>query len=52
MKLNKKLIKELLESGCSYDEAVRLAEEGARIKRIERKRAKDEGSRRSTRAQK
>jgi len=37
MKLSMKLIKELMESGCEYDEAVRLVEEGIRIKRVETK---------------
>jgi len=37
-KLNTKLVKELMESGCEYDEAVRLVENGVRIKRIEAKR--------------
>jgi len=56
-KLNTKAVKELMESGCEYDEAVRLVEDGVRLDRIEekanRKRSKKrEGSRRSPRAQK
>ena len=39
MKLNTKLVKELIESGCEYDEAVRLAEEGARFRRVKEKRS-------------
>ena len=49
-KLNTKQVKELIESGCEYDEAVRLVEDGIRIKRIEEKhlnkKAKDESKRR------
>ena len=52
MKLNKKAIKNLIASGCDYDEAVRLVQNGVRIKRIEEMRSKREGSRRSPRAQK
>ena len=52
MKPNKKAIKELIESGCEYDEAVRLVENGVRIKRIEAKRPNkkdtDEGKHNST----
>jgi len=48
----KRLVKELMASGCEYDEAVRLIEQGVRMKRIEEKRDKrDESSRRRTRAQ-
>ena len=46
MKLNTKAVRELMESGCSYDEAVRLVEEGTRIKRLSieeaKRKAKDE----------
>ena len=45
MKLNKKQIKELIASGCEYDEAVRLVQNGIRIKRVEGKRGKrDKGT--------
>jgi len=40
MKLNTKAIKELIEAGCEYDVAVRLVEEGVRIKRVSTKEAK------------
>jgi len=52
-KLNTKLVKELMKSGCEYDEAVRLVENGVRIKRIEakqrpNKKDTDESKRNST----
>jgi len=55
-KLNTKAIKELMEAGCEYDEAVRIVEQGIRLSRIEekasRKRSeKRESSRRSPGAQ-
>ena len=46
-KLNTKAVKELMESGCEYDEAVRLVEEGVRIQRIEEKRSKRDKQRKS-----
>ena len=51
-KLNTKAVKELMEAGCEYDEAVRLVKDGIRIQRIEQKRSKRESSHRSPRAQK
>ena len=51
-KPNTKLVRELIESGCEYDEAVRLVENSVQIKRIEAKRANkkdtDEGKHNST----
>jgi len=48
MKLNTKQIRDLIASGCPYDEATHLVQAGARIKRVEAKhtskrKAKDEG---------
>ena len=40
MKLNTKQIKDLIASGCEYDEAVRLVQNGVRIKRVKEKRSK------------
>ena len=48
----KRLVKELMASGCEYDEAVRLIEQGVRMKRIKEKGKRDEGSRRRTRVEK
>ena len=51
-----KQIKELMEAGCEYDEAVRLVEGGVRLQRIVDKKdkgsEKSESSRRSPRTQK
>ena len=44
-----KQIKELMEAGCEYDEAVRLVEGGVRIQRIEAKKDKRSEEKRDTR---
>ena len=51
MKLNTKVIKELIEAGCEYDVAVRLVKDGVRIQRIEEKRSKRDRSHRGPRVE-